>query len=41
METEDLTSTEMLAILSELGPRQHIWRSSKNGLLNFIEKIRE
>jgi len=37
----DLTKDEMLDILSELVQGEHIWRSEKNDLLNFIEEIRE
>lgn len=37
----DLTKEEMLDILTELIQGEHIWRTDKNDLLNFIEEIRE
>lgn len=39
--TYDLTKDEMLDILAELIQGEHIWRNSKDDLLNFIEEIRE
>jgi hypothetical protein len=41
MEPENLTRDEMLDILTELVQGEHIWRNSKNELLNFIEEIRD
>lgn len=41
MEPENLTRDEMLDILAELVQGEHIWRDSKNELLNFIEEIRD
>lgn len=41
MDHENLTRDEMLDILTELVQGEHIWRDSKNELLNFIEEIRE
>lgn len=41
MEPENLTRDEMLDILAELVQGEHIWRNSKNELLNFIEEIRD
>lgn len=37
----DLSKDEMLDILVELAQGEHIWRNSKDDLLNFIEEIRE
>lgn len=41
MDHENLTRAEMLDILEELVLGEHIWRNSKNDLLNFIEDLRE
>lgn len=37
----DLTKDEMLDILEELVQGEHIWRSDKQDLLNFLSEIRE
>lgn len=41
MDHENVTRDEMLDILAELVQGEHIWRNSKNELLNFIEEIRD
>lgn len=38
---ENVTRAGMLDILTELVQGDHIWRSNKNELLNFIEEVRD